>query len=65
MSHPWFLPFHRRALTLAVCAGWLVFELFQGEPFWLTVAGAATGYATWEFFLSGRYAVDPDKDAER
>lgn len=54
-AHPSLEPLYRRVLTLAACIGWLVFELFQQEPLWLLLAGAATGYALWDFFLSGHY----------
>lgn len=54
-AHPWLEPLYRRVLTLAVCVAWLVYELFQQEPFWLLMAGTFTGYAVWDFFLSGNY----------
>lgn len=49
--HPWFRPLYRRVLVLLVCVGWLAFEITQQDPFWLLMAGAATGYAVWDFFL--------------
>lgn len=55
MAHPWLEPLHRRILTLAVCVGWLIFELFQQESLWLLLAASFTGYAVWDFFLSGNY----------
>ncbi|MDQ2696952.1 MAG: DUF3329 domain-containing protein [Pseudomonadota bacterium] len=59
MPHPWLQPLHRRVLTTLVCAGWLIFELFQQEPLWLFLAFAMTAYAVWDFFLSGNYAAKP------
>lgn len=53
--HPWLRPLHRRVLVLAVCLGWLGFELVQQDPFWLLLAVAVTGWGVWDFFLSGNY----------
>lgn len=53
--HPWFQPLYRRVIVAAVCVGWLTFELIQNEPLWIMLSGAATGYAAWDFFLSGNY----------
>jgi hypothetical protein len=63
--HPWFEPFHRRVATLAVCVVWLGFELWQGTLLWLMLASAATGYAVWELFLSGRYGSSQTTDTDR
>lgn len=62
MSHPWFNPLYRRVLTLAVCLGWLIFEFFAGEMVWLILAAGASGYAVWDFFLSGRYPMATGDD---
>lgn len=59
-AHPWLNPLHRRVVTTAVCAAWLVFELFQQERLWLFLAACMTAYAVWDFFLSGHY---PTEDA--
>jgi hypothetical protein len=64
--HPWFEPLYRRVLTTAFCVSWLIFELFQGDSFWLILVAAATGFALWDFFLSGNYGkggADAGSDA--
>jgi hypothetical protein len=40
---------------MLVCVAWLVFELYQADPFWTMMAVLATGWAAWDFFLSGNY----------
>lgn len=65
--HPWFIPLYRRVLTLAICAIWLTIELIGQEFLWVVIAGAATGYAVWEFFVSPAYrdldkAAPPDQE---
>ncbi len=62
MSHPWFNPLYRRVLTQAVCVGWLGFELIEGQSLWLLMAAGASGYAVWDFFLSGRYPMETGGD---
>ncbi len=55
-AHPWFEPLHRRVLVTLLCAGWLAFEAWYAPGgLWLWLALAATGYALWDFFLSGHY----------
>ncbi len=56
--HPWLRPLYRRVAVMAVCVAWLVFELFQEEPFWTLLAVAITGYAAWDLFLNGAYRKD-------
>ncbi len=53
--HPWFVPLYRRIITLAVCILWVTIELIGQEQIWVIVAGAACGYAVWEFFLGPAY----------
>lgn len=65
--HPWFIPVYRRVLTLAVCVLWVTIELIGQEMMWVMIAGAACGYAVWEFFLGPAYrgvgkAAPPDQD---
>ncbi len=44
----WFRPLYRRVLLIAVCVGWVAFELvMQGEKLWLTIAILATVYSVW------------------
>ena len=55
-GHPWLRPLHRRVLTALACAVWLGFEIWQGPgSIWFWLALMMTGYALWDFFLSGRY----------
>ena len=71
--HPWFVPLHRRVITMAICVFWLVIELIGQQSVWLIIAGAVNGYAIWEFFLGPNYRngskpappdaeTDPDAD---
>ena len=54
-------PLYRRILVLAVCIGWVIFEVFQQQPFWLAIAVAATTFAVYEFFLRGTYRHKPPR----
>ena len=55
-AHPWLRPLHRRVLTAALCALWLAFESWYAPgELWFWLALAATGWALWDFFLSGNY----------
>ena len=47
--------------TLAACAVWVAIEVWL-EPggLWFWIALVATGYALWDFFLSGNYADTTD-----
>jgi hypothetical protein len=55
-GHPWLRPLHRRVITTCVCVAWLVFEaLVAPGSLWFWLALAATGWALWDFFLSGNY----------
>lgn len=59
--HPWLKPLHRRVATTAACALWVAIEVWL-EPggLWFWIALVATGYALWDFFLSGNYAETTD-----
>jgi hypothetical protein len=59
--HPWLKPLHRRVATTAACALWVAIEIWL-EPggLWFWIALVATGYALWDFFLSGNYADTAD-----
>lgn len=66
--HPWFIPLYRRILTFGVCVIWLTVELIGQELLWVMIAGAANGYAVWEFFLGPAYRdvgkpAPPDQDS--
>lgn len=60
-SHPWFQPLYRRALTLAFCLAWFGFEIWSGSGFWQVIAAAFSGYAIWDFFLSGNYSTSREE----
>jgi hypothetical protein len=50
--HPFLRPLWRRILILALCIGWIGFEIvWGGDQFWLILACGATAYAIWDFFL--------------
>lgn len=53
--HPWLVPLYRRIGVMVVCVAWFAFELTQQDQLWLIMAGGATAYAAWDFFLSGNY----------
>jgi hypothetical protein len=56
-AHPWFVPIERRVGTFLVCVAWLGFEIWAAPgDFWFWLALAMTGYAVWDFFLSGKYS---------
>jgi hypothetical protein len=48
---PFFLPVWRRALLIAVCFVWCIFEFVLGAPFWGLIFGSLGGYAFWQLFL--------------
>jgi hypothetical protein len=54
--HPWLQPFPRRVAVAAICALWLALEAWHAPGgIWFWLALAATGWALWDFFLSGNY----------
>ena len=59
--HPWLRPLWRRALLVAFCAAWAVFELATGSPGWAALAGAMTAYGTWMYLIA--YKPAPDEPA--
>ena len=59
---PFFLPFHRRALTVGACLFWALLELFWGNGFWFMVFGSIGAYLAYEFFL--RFDPDAYGDSE-
>jgi len=50
--HPFYRPLWRRVIIVAVIAAWFGFELYGGSGFWVILAGAALGYAVWEFLIT-------------
>ena len=48
---PFFLPRWRRVAVVAVCLGWVLFELSGGSVFWAILFGALGLYAAYEFFV--------------
>ena len=51
-DHPWFEPYWRRILVVAVCLGWAVVEGLTGAPMWAALFGAAGGYAAWRLLFA-------------
>ena len=59
-THPWLVPLHRRIGALGVCLAWLAVESwFAPGDLWFWLALGMTGYAVWDFFLSGKYPNAP------
>ena len=54
--HPWLEPIGRRIGVTVLCALWLGFELWTDpSSIWSMLAVFASGWAIWDFFLSGNY----------
>lgn len=53
-DHSFFRPLWRRVLVVALCLGWALFELSQGNVFWAILFGALGLYAAYVFFLDFR-----------
>lgn len=49
---PFFIPLHRRVLTVVPCLGWACVELANGAVFWAAVFGAAGLYCAHQFFVA-------------
>lgn len=55
-AHPMLQPLGRRIIATLVCVAWVGLEAwFEPDGIWLLVALGATGFALWDFFLSGNY----------
>ncbi|MBL8576798.1 MAG: DUF3329 domain-containing protein [Mesorhizobium sp.] len=59
-EHPFFRPLWRRIAIIAVCAGWSVFEFWNGSSMWGWIAAAFTAYAVWQFL----YLYKPIEEAQ-
>lgn len=51
-SHPWYQPLSRRIGVVLVCTIWLGMEVYMNSPFWMMLAGAATGLTVWKLLLT-------------
>lgn len=51
-THPFYRPFWRRALIVAVCLSWAVIEASTNQPFWAILVGAAGIYAAWVLLVN-------------
>jgi len=52
-EHPFYRPLWRRILILAVCFGWLLFEvLVSKNPLWMALATAVLAYSAVAFFIA-------------
>jgi len=59
-AHPWLRPLYRRVLTALAAGLWLAFESWVAPGgLWFWLALGFTGYAIWDFFLSGNYREAP------
>jgi len=58
-EHPFFRPLWRRIAIIAVCAGWSIFEFWNGSSMWGWIAAAFTAYAVWQFL----YLYKPVEEA--
>ncbi len=53
-----FRPLWRRAVVIAVVAGWFGYEaFFSKDPLWITLTAVALAYCVWNLFL--RFPKDP------
>ena len=48
-EHPFFRPLWRRIVLVVFCAAWAVFEFWNGQAFWGTLAVGMAAYGAWEF----------------
>jgi hypothetical protein len=48
-EHPFFRPRWRRIVLVVFCAAWAVFEFWNGQAFWGTLAVGMAAYGAWEF----------------
>ena len=52
-AHPFYKPFWRRVVIVAVVALWLVFEfVVGGNPMWMIIAGAVLVYSGWTLLIT-------------
>jgi hypothetical protein len=51
-NHPFFKPLWIRVLTVAVAAGWGVFEFVSGSPFWGVLFCGAAAMAAHGLFVT-------------
>jgi hypothetical protein len=51
-AHPFFRVAWRRWATAVVPGIWAVMELYNGQPFWALIFGAAAAYAAWVLIIT-------------
>ena len=51
-DHPFLRPLWRRALLVAFCAAWSVFEFVNEAPGWGVMVGALGVYAAWTYLIA-------------
>lgn len=62
-SHAFLDPLWRRALLVAACAAWTIFEVFYGDRFWATLVGGMTIYGAWTYLYTYKPSVKaPDSE---
>ena len=59
-DHPAFRPLWVRIAIVAVAAGWGLFEIATGSPFWAVIFLALAAYAAWGFFVD----FNPDRGGD-
>lgn len=60
LRHPFFNPLWRRVATVAVCAGWGVFEAVNGAVLWAALFLGLGGVAAWAFFVDWKDVPEDD-----
>lgn len=55
--HPWLQPLYRRVLVTLFCIAWTAWEgYYDISSIWFLLMLGISGWAIWDFFLSGNYA---------
>lgn len=62
---PWFKPFYRRAILIALIAIWCGWEwIFTRDQFWGLITTAALAYAVWVFGINFDKELKKHDDAQ-
>jgi uncharacterized membrane protein YccC len=52
VDHPWLQPLWVRALLVAFCAAWAVFEFASNSPGWGLMFGMLAAYGAWTYLIA-------------
>ena len=63
-DHPFLRPLWRRALLVAFCAAWSVFEFANDSPTWGMIVGALAVYGAWSYLIAYKPAPEPAPPTE-